>query len=166
MGIRDLEFVAKRLGWIQRRASSVSKRFVHTDTAELVSTLCRRMGQLRDGDRFANSKEFEAYTDRVLNHAAIDHARKAKSESDRMRNRAIFETFVATEFPDLPAEAVEKSLNEMLLLGSGHRIILDMYCRGMKTSEIATATDMNENTVKSRIHEAKLQLRARVQSQA
>ena len=163
MGIRDLEFVASKLGWLRREAKRVARRNRHTDTNELVSTFCRRMGDLPDQTRFRKTGDFEAYSSRVLSNASIDHARRAKAEAARAEQRALLEKIALVDFPDLPGDEVASVIDQMLLLETGHRALLNLYLRGVPSHQIAELTGSNASTVRGQIARCKAEIRWRVQ---
>lgn len=164
MGMRDMQFVAKKIALIRCEARRIARRNKHTDTNELVSTLCRRMGQLPEGDRFNNTEDGVAYSRRVMENGSIDHARSAKAELERRVQHEMLMRVAKVEFPDIPTEDVVEAIDQMSLLGTGHRLVLDMYCRGITSKQIADLTDGNAATVRSRILAAKVAIRAQIQA--
>ncbi|MBO6740284.1 MAG: RNA polymerase sigma factor [Phycisphaerales bacterium] len=164
MGIRDLEFIAARFGWFRTHASRIARKNHHTDTHELVSTTCRRMGELPDADRFSSTDEFCAYTNRVMTNASIDHARKAKSEQFKREQKEIMLRLASIDFPDLEQELVVETINEMLMLDTGQRTILQQYCKGFSSRQIADQMGMKASTVRTRIADCKREIRAHIES--
>lgn len=166
--MRDLEFVAARLGWVRRQARRIAKRNVHTDTNELVSTTCRRLGDLPDkSDRFNSTRDGQAYVQRVMMNASTEHARKADRERARRQRRAeelLLHRVAEIDFPEFDPEDVAQVIHEMAMLSTGHRNILNLYCRG-QTSEQIAGSHGNSSTIRSHIRQCKRDIRLRLAEQ-
>lgn len=164
MGIRDLEFIAARFGWLRTQASRIARRNRHTDTHELVSTTCRRMGELPDADRYRSTSEFRAYTSRVMANASVDHARTARAERSKREHREVAIRIARIDFPDIEQELVVEAINEMLMLDTGQRTILQLYCKGYTSKQIADQIGMKPTSIRTRIAACKREIRELIDS--
>lgn len=162
MGIRDIEFVAAHLPWVRKHARKIARRNRHTDTCELVSTTCRRMAELPEKERFANDRDGKSYISRVMKNAVTDHSRREINERNRRQKYATLYRLAEVEFPELDRDLVAEVIDEMAMLSTGHRDILNLYCKGLTSQQIA-AQSLNPSTVRTHIRFIKAEIRNNVE---
>lgn len=157
MGVRELDLVSRCLPWIRKRSRAAARGCASTDTDEVCSSSIRRAAAMPDGhdghDRFADTGRFRACMSTVIRHVVVDHVRKAKV-------RTTHETLAGAmrKEPGCDHERVDRiedTLEEMMLLDSGSRAVMELHARGLTSTEIAAHYGMPASTVRTRIGAAK-----------
>lgn len=156
MGSQELKNIEKLFGWFRSQASWAARGCKATDTQEVCSSAIRRASDANPASGFKNEAHFKAYTKRLINNAVIDHVRR---DEQRRRHEKI-----AAEIKQQQAVAADegehafeqaKLLEEMMMLDTALREVVNLHRRGVPSRAIAEHCGLAPSTVRNKLANAR-----------
>jgi RNA polymerase sigma-70 factor (ECF subfamily) len=123
----------------------------------------------RSAERFRGDSSFASWLFAIARNACAKHRRKSADEPESLEPLDAALRLAATHGPEheLERRRLERALEDAIaaLEPSYREVVLLRDVEGLSAKEVATATGLSVAAVKSRLHRARVELRARLQPQ-